>query len=95
MLAGNGRAVSATPWGAANVRIGRVSQKSGETAGGGSHCLAGVFDSELHWSPDQAVDPSAPQIVTALQEQLGLKLESAHGPVEVFVIDRLEPPTPG
>ena len=56
--------------------------------------LTGTFDYRLRWSPDQAVDPSAPLIVTALQEQLGLKLESARGPVEVLVIDHVEQPSP-
>jgi uncharacterized protein (TIGR03435 family) len=68
--------------------------------------LAGSFDFELKWTPEQmpqgqpgavglpANDPNAPSIFTALQEQLGLKLESAKNSVEVLVIDHVERPTP-
>ena len=45
-------------------------------------------------APPEPADPDAPNLFTAVQEQLGLKLESARGPVEVIVIDRLEKPTP-
>jgi uncharacterized protein (TIGR03435 family) len=54
--------------------------------------LTGMWDFDLQWSsPDTPnPDPDRPSIFTALEEQLGLKLESTTGPVEVLVIDRVE-----
>jgi uncharacterized protein (TIGR03435 family) len=56
--------------------------------------LEGSFNIDLTWSRDETTDTSHPSIFTALQEQLGLKLESAKGPVDVLVIDHVEHPTP-
>ncbi len=71
--------------------------------------LTGLYDFELKWTPDESQsqmfkgpdgadsapppDASGPTIFTALQEQLGLKLEAQKGPVEVLVIDHVEKPT--
>jgi uncharacterized protein (TIGR03435 family) len=71
--------------------------------------LTGNFDLDLTWTPDQMpqqqgprppgapdlppIDPNGPSLFTAVQEQLGLKLESTKGPVDVLVIDRAEKPT--
>lgn len=41
-----------------------------------------------------ATDANRPDLFTPPQQQLGLKPESTSGPVQVFVIDRLERPTP-
>ena len=56
--------------------------------------LSGSFDLELQWSPDQTADTAGPSLFTAIQEQLGLKLESQRAPIEVLVIDRVERLTP-
>jgi uncharacterized protein (TIGR03435 family) len=62
--------------------------------------LAGSFDIELEWLPDTDSSPGgdasagAVSIFTAVQEQLGLKLEPHEGPVDVIVIDHAEKPTP-
>jgi uncharacterized protein (TIGR03435 family) len=67
--------------------------------------LTGRFDFNLAFTPDQIpttapppgvppIDPNGPSLFIALQEQLGLKLEPAKGPMDVIVIDSVEHPTP-
>lgn len=57
--------------------------------------LDGRYDIVLKWSPEQQQTPKddLPSLFTALQEQLGLKLESSKGMVDVLVIDSVERPT--
>ena len=50
--------------------------------------LKGSFDMTLDWTSDDA--PDNVSMFTALQEQLGLKLESGRGPVEVVVVDHAD-----
>jgi uncharacterized protein (TIGR03435 family) len=53
--------------------------------------LAEAYDFTLEWSTQE--DGSAPSLVTAVREQLGLRLEQQKAPVEVLVIDAIERPT--
>ena len=58
--------------------------------------LEGVFDFQLEWALDlnaKASDDAAPSVFTAVEEQLGLRLESTRAPVEVIVIDSVERPS--
>jgi uncharacterized protein (TIGR03435 family) len=55
--------------------------------------LTGSYDFTLEWSPDTAQDAAAPSLVTAVREQLGLRLEQQKQPVSVLVIDGIERPT--
>jgi uncharacterized protein (TIGR03435 family) len=68
--------------------------------------LTGKYDFTLTWTPEfgqqfpggdrpeapPPTDPNGPSIFTALQDELGLKLESAKGPVDILVIDHAEKP---
>jgi bla regulator protein blaR1 len=70
--------------------------------------LAGKYDFELQWTPDQSspngplgeplpsasTDPNHPNIFTALQEQLGLKLDSSKTRVDVISVDQIQRPSP-
>jgi uncharacterized protein (TIGR03435 family) len=56
--------------------------------------LTGEYDYKLEFAPENAAaDVDAPTIFTAIQEQLGLKLESQKAPVEVVMIDHAEKPS--
>jgi uncharacterized protein (TIGR03435 family) len=82
-----------------------LTQTLGRTVIDKTEVLKGKYDFTLAWTPD---DPGAsppgdqssappestgPSIFTAIQEQLGLKLEPAKGPVECLVIDHIEHPS--
>ena len=62
--------------------------------------LAGSYDFNLHWTKDaapgngssEAAGASASSIFSALQEQVGLKLDLAKAPMDVLVIDHIEEP---
>jgi uncharacterized protein (TIGR03435 family) len=65
--------------------------------------LQGMFDVRLQFfmestsnngAPPTVSDPMGPTFATAIEEQLGLKLESGRGPVEVLIIDSAERPSP-
>jgi uncharacterized protein (TIGR03435 family) len=56
--------------------------------------LAGRFDLELHWSAgEKSAASDDPTLFTAVQEQLGLRLKPATGPVEMLVIDSIDRPS--
>jgi uncharacterized protein (TIGR03435 family) len=68
--------------------------------------LHGVYDLNLEWTPgvgqgppvpgvaaQPPADPNGPSLFTAIQEQLGLRLASKKGPVEILVIDQVEKPS--
>jgi uncharacterized protein (TIGR03435 family) len=56
--------------------------------------LGGAYDLKLEWNPDEdvsaALSNSGPSIFTAMQEQLGLRLQSGKAPVDVVVVDYAE-----
>lgn len=54
--------------------------------------LTGKFDFELKWEENPEKN-EGPSVFTALQEQMGLKVEPEKAPVEILVVDRADRPT--
>jgi uncharacterized protein (TIGR03435 family) len=55
--------------------------------------LEGKYDYVLEWSADSDATGTGPSVFTALQEQLGLRLESVKAPTDTLVIDHIERPS--
>jgi uncharacterized protein (TIGR03435 family) len=61
--------------------------------------LSGKYTLTLSWQPqkllaDSSSEGAGPSLFSALEEQLGLRLESTKHPVDLLVIDHIEEPTP-
>ena len=52
-----------------------------------------LYDIQLTYAPDENPSDTAPSLFAALQEQLGLKLQPARGPVDVLIIDHVDQPS--
>lgn len=93
VMQGGGRSIADL----ARNLIGRVNREVVDRTG-----LSGTYDFTLRWTPENFQNPAdnagpsrdGTTIFTALQEQLGLKLEAQRGPVEFLIIDRVERPSP-
>ncbi|HKO19415.1 MAG TPA: TIGR03435 family protein [Acidobacteriaceae bacterium] len=55
--------------------------------------LAGLYDVRLEWDESQSMESGLPSLFGALEEQLGLKLTSAKGTVQVLVVDNVQRPS--
>lgn len=65
--------------------------------------LTGHYDFDLEWAPDETQfggeittappDSQDPPLFTAIQQQLGLKLEATRGPIQAFIVDTAERPS--
>ena len=64
--------------------------------------LTGRYDIDLRFAveglppgaPQPPADDNAPTLLTAIEEQLGLKLEAGRAPVQILIVDRVDTPTP-
>ena len=56
--------------------------------------VAALVKEQVPGAPPVGVDANGPSLFTALQEQLGLKLEPQRAPIDVLVVDHAEQPAP-
>jgi uncharacterized protein (TIGR03435 family) len=83
------KAVGSEMWGLLQLVIGEVGAPVSDDT-----TLTGTFDFDIQWSNDLTPANDLTSIYTALQEQLGLKLEKRRVPAELFIVDRFERPSP-
>ena len=55
--------------------------------------LVGTYDFRVEFTADESHLDLAPSVFTALERELGLKLESRKGPIDMLVIDHVEKPS--
>jgi len=55
--------------------------------------ITDAIDFNLQWAADEKADDLHPSMFTAVQEQLGLRLEALKAPIEVLVVDHVEKPS--
>ena len=53
----------------------------------------GLYDVDIYFARDISVTTAAPDLVRAVEQELGLKLKPSRGPVPVLVVDRVEKPS--
>jgi uncharacterized protein (TIGR03435 family) len=99
--AGNVAMAQSEPGSTKRLGLGAPMERLTETLSAWLHCpvidktgLTGKYDFELQWTGREGAETGPetnwPSLFTAIQEQLGLKLESGKGPVSVLVIDHVE-----
>ncbi len=96
-LGSNGREITGT-----NVPVAMLAQLLSQLLNRPVHDetgLTGQYDFEVDWTPDPGPSDApgnsglGPSLFTAIAEQLGLRIESAKGPVQVYVVEKIEHPS--
>ena len=83
------KAIGVPMWSLLQLIIGEVGAPVSDDTG-----LTGTFDVDLRWSHEAAPSDDLRSIFTALQEQLGLKLERRRVTADMLIVDHIERPSP-